>query len=112
MNQPTREIHFNEGKVNDPVISHLTTPERYKYATIFVDHYSDLDYVHLHCTNTGEAIQEAKTAFEQFAQNFGVKIKHSRADNGRFSKQLFLQSVHNAGQTVSFCGVNAHHQSG
>jgi hypothetical protein len=55
---------------------------------------------------------EAKEAFEAYSQSFGVKIRHYHADNGRFADNLFLQSVREAGQTISFCGVNAHFQNG
>jgi hypothetical protein len=39
------------------------TNGRYNYATVFVDQYSGLDYVHLHRTNSGDKILAAKLAF-------------------------------------------------
>jgi hypothetical protein len=39
-------------------------------------------------------------------------IKHYHADNGRFADNAFMQSVAESGQTISFCGVNAHFQNG
>jgi hypothetical protein len=41
-----------------------------------------------------------------------VTIKHYHADNGRFADNAFMQSVAESGQTISFCGVNAHFQNG
>ena len=42
----------------------------------------------------------------------GVKIYSYHADNGRFSDNLFLESIAKSGQTITFCGVSAHHQNG
>jgi len=41
-----------------------------------------------------------------------VNIKHYHADNGRFKDKLFSKSIEGKGQTISFCGVGAHHQNG
>ena len=62
-------------------------------------------------TNAEDAI-EAKRAFEHFARSHGVHIKHYHADNGIFNSQEFMASVESSHQTISFCGVGAHHQSG
>jgi hypothetical protein len=39
-------------------------------------------------------------------------VKHYHADNGIFAEAEFLRAVESAGQTISFCGVNAHHMNG
>jgi len=39
-----------------------------------------------------------------------VNIKHYHADNGRFKGKLFSKSIEEKGQTISFCGIGAHHQ--
>jgi hypothetical protein len=88
------------------------TNGRYNYATVFVDQYSGLDYVHLHRTNSGDEILAAKLAFEQFALTHGVRIQHYHADNGRFAEAKFQQSVLSSKQGLTFCGVNTHHQNG
>jgi hypothetical protein len=82
------------------------TRERYMAATIFVDHYSDVTFVHLQKT------LNAKEAFERWANSHSVKIKHYHADNGRFAKTDFMAHVAKSGQTISFCGVNPHFQNG
>jgi hypothetical protein len=46
---------------------------------------------------------------EQF---YGVRIRHYHADNGRFAEKIFMADVARKGQTISFCGVNAHFQNG
>ena len=89
-----------------------STNHRFYYATVFVDHSSGLDYVHLHEHNTGAAILDAKLAFERFSYSHGVTIKHYHCDNGRFAESSFRDSCIASNQSVSFCGVNAHHQNG
>ena len=88
------------------------TKRRYKAATIFVDHASRLSYAHLQQRLTSSETVEAKHAFEAYARTFGVRVKHYHADNGRFADNLFMQDVQKNGQTISFCGVNAHFQNG
>ena len=54
----------------------------------------------------------AKRAFEQCARERGVAVKHCHADNGTFKSAAFLKEVTKHQQTISFCGVDAHHQNG
>lgn len=68
--------------------------------------------VYLQQTNSAVETLEAKRAFEKFASAHGVQIKHYHADNGRFADNLWLADIAQRGQTLSFCGVNAHFQNG
>ena len=88
------------------------TRRRYKYATIFVDHYSDLSYVHLQSTLTSDETLQAKHAFEAYARSMEVKILRYHADNGRFADNMFINDVEIQGQSISYCGVGAHFQNG
>ena len=88
------------------------TNKRYRHATVFVDHYSRFTFVFLQQTLTSEETLRAKQAFEAFARGLHVEIKHYHADNGRFADNAFLNSIKEKDQTISFCGVNAHWQSG
>jgi hypothetical protein len=88
------------------------TRRRYKAATIFVDNFSRISYVHLQESLTSADIVEAKEAFEAFTRNMGVRIQHYHADNGRFADNGFMNDVKQHQQTISFCGVNAHFQNG
>jgi hypothetical protein len=88
------------------------TRRRYKSATIFVDNFSRMSYVHLQESLTSADTVEAKEAFEAFARNMGVRIQHYHADNGRFADNLFMNAVKQQQQTIYFCGVNAHFQNG
>jgi len=51
---------------------------------VFVDHYSDLDYVHLQESTLAEETIEGKRKFEQFMADRSVKVEHYHADNGVF----------------------------
>jgi len=62
-------------------------------------------------TSSDETL-EAKRAFESFCATRNVKILHYHADNGRFQDKAFMCDLHSKGQTISFCGVNAHFQNG
>ena len=86
--------------------------QRYEGATVFVDHYSRFAYVHLQTKLDGEQTVEAKQAFERLAASHGVRVRHYHADNGIFADSMFRQAVQTAHQTMTFCGVNAHHQNG
>jgi hypothetical protein len=41
-----------------------------------------------------------------------VHVQHYHTDNGRFCENLWIENVKKEGQTISFCGVNAHFQNG
>ena len=88
------------------------TKARYHVATIFTDHHSDLSFVYLQRQATSEETVQAKQAFEKYARQCGVIVKHYHADNGRFADNAFIEACNQAGQTISYCGVNAHFQNG
>ena len=41
-----------------------------------------------------------------------MTVKDCHADKGVFADNLFCTAVQESGQTLSFCGVNAHHENG
>lgn len=88
------------------------TRRRYYVATVFVDHFSGLDYVHFQESTSALETVEAKHAFERFSKDRGVTIEHYHCDNGVFASRGFREDVERCGQTISFCGVGAHHQNG
>ena len=88
------------------------TKRRYKYATVFIDHFSGYSYVHVHSLQTSEETLIAKKAFEAHAAKYGVNIRHYHCDNGRFVDKAWINHVQKVGQTISYCGVNAHFQNG
>ena len=66
--------------------------------------------MHHHLT-TDETI-DAKLAFERLAAQHGEQILHYHCDNGRFADKAFVDDVRAGHQTITFCGVGAHHQNG
>ena len=58
------------------------TTRRYKYATVFVDHFSRYTYIHLQKTLTSEETLEAKNAFEAHCRKHNVIVENYHADNG------------------------------
>ena len=60
---------------------------------------------------TQESI-DAKHAFERIAKQNAVRFRHYHCDNGCFADRAFMDDVRKAGQTITFCGVGAHHQNG
>jgi hypothetical protein len=88
------------------------TRKRYTAATIFVDHYSRLKYVHMVTRLTSEETIEAKQAFKHFAEQHGVRIPHYHCNNGQFADNAFKNSCSAKRQCLTFCGVNAHFQNG
>jgi len=90
----------------------LPTTKRYNAATVFVDQFSGLSFVHLQKTTSAEETIEGKSKFEAYASSNGVEVQHYHADNGVFADNKFRQAVITSRQTLSFCGVNAHFQNG
>ncbi|KAI2497992.1 hypothetical protein MHU86_16490 [Fragilaria crotonensis] len=68
----------------------LAHQERYKVATIFVDHFSGLSYIHLQKSTNADETLEAKLAFERYASKFKVQVKSYQVDNGRFAENKFM----------------------
>jgi hypothetical protein len=85
----------------------LFQTKRYTCATIFVDHYSDLSYVHPQLSTSAEETIQAKKA--SYARSIGVNVKQYHADYGRFAEKLWREDVLLQGQLLSFSGVGAHH---
>ena len=74
------------------------TPNRFWVATVFINHFSDLTYIHVSQSETSEETVEAKKDFEHFASLHGITIEHYHADNGRFADNLFCEAVQQSGQ--------------
>ena len=114
--QPGQIVSVDQLESNSPgMIAQLKgklTQQRYKYATVFVDQFSGYTFIFLQRCLMSEEIVQAKHAFERSSEQRGVKIKHYHADNGRFADNAFIQDCKTQGQSISYCGVNAHFQNG
>jgi hypothetical protein len=69
------------------------TTGRYRVATIFVDHYSQLGYVHLQKDSSSKETLRAKDAFEIYARDRGVRVQHYHADNGHFVDNAWKEGL-------------------
>jgi GAG-pre-integrase domain len=111
-------FHVSVDQIESPVpglvgqLKGIPTRARYKVATVFVDGYSGLSYVHLQQTTNSTETLEAKHQFEGYARTYGVQIHHYHADNGKFVETVWRDDIKNQGQTMSYSGVGAHHQNG
>jgi hypothetical protein len=97
------------------LIAHMKgtpTIQRYRCATVYIDHYSRLSYIHLQKQLTSEETVQGKVAFEKFCEARGVTVKHYHADNGRFADKGFVNHVSKCKQSITYCAVNAHFQNG
>jgi hypothetical protein len=89
------------------------THGQYTMAAIFVDHYSSrLGYAHLQKDGSSAETLKAKRAFELYARERGIKIRHYHADNGRFADNAWKNALLEENQSITYCGVNAHWQNG
>jgi hypothetical protein len=68
------------------------TKKRYRFCTVFADHFSRLCFVHLEIGNSAAETMLAKQAFEKFAAKHGVCILHYHCDNGQFADNAWKQS--------------------
>ena len=88
------------------------TRQRYKYTTVFVDQASRMGFVYLQKTCSAEETIEVKRAFEQYAENRGVRVRAYHADNGIFKAKKWVEECRQRKQDLTFAGVNVHHQNG
>ena len=76
-----------------PIAKGQPTVRKYRGASVFVDHTSDLTYVHMHNHLTTHETIDAKHVFECLAEQHGVRILHYHCDNGRFTDKAFVDDV-------------------
>ena len=62
----------------------ILTTKKYKYATVFVDHFYKYSYMHIHKTASSEETLEGKHAFEIMASSHVIIVKKYHAGNGIF----------------------------
>ena len=79
---------------------------------MFVDQASRMGLLYLQKTCSAEETIEAKRAFEQYAENRGVRVQAYRADNCIFKAKKWVEECRQGKQNLSFARVNAHHQNG
>ena len=71
------------------------------YATIFVEHYYDLKYVHYMEDRTLRSTVYAKDCFERYYAAHIVNIEHYHCDNGKVADNNWIKQFEVKGQTVT-----------
>jgi hypothetical protein len=87
------------------------TKKRYMAATVFVDHYSQLKYIHL-MTKLNIQGNHGSQASLRILRQAAVRLLHYHCNNGLFADNAFKNSCSANRQRLTFCGVNAHFQNG
>ena len=95
-----------------PRIDGRHSKERVVAGCVFVDHASRLSYTHLQTSVDNAQTIEAKEGYERFALSHGVTLKSFHSDNGVFAEKAFRDVLDEANQSITFCGVGAHHHNG
>jgi len=62
------------------------TNKRYKIATKYVEHHSDMSYVHLQTDIIEDEFQIIKITLKNYAMDQVILIKHYHSDNCRFAE--------------------------
>ena len=85
----------------------------YKYATVFVDHFSIYSYMHLHQTASSEDAFERKHSFEIMTASYGIIVKQYYADNGIFRENAWVLYCQERANThlKTYSGVDTCHNN-
>jgi hypothetical protein len=90
------------------------TKKPYKCATIFINHYSCLCFLHLQINNQQFIHKDIfrQPSLQEYAAEHSNRILHHHCNNRQFRYNSFLQACHDAQKKLTFCGVNVHFQNG
>jgi len=81
------------GSPGCPITTHgLPSMRHYKYATFWIDHYSQFVCITMHESKKAEELLCSKAEFEGFVAHFGVPIKCIRANNGIYTAKIIQDS--------------------
>ena len=81
------------------------TKYRYTYATVFVDHNSNLSYLHFQKSTSAKYTLESKEAFKRFLRQRGVWIRNYHADHSTFAANDWVCYCYTKGQGLTFTSV-------
>jgi hypothetical protein len=95
-----------------PQLKVTLTKKSYTAATVFVDHYSRLKYIHLMTKLTSKETMEAKRAFKHFAKQHGLRILHYHCNIGQFADNAFKKQLQCKGAATHLMWGHAHFLNG
>ena len=84
------------------------TKDRITAMSVFLDSATSHSFSHLQISTGGEETRASKHAYEIMADAHRVKIKYFHADNGIYAGKIFSDDIKLSGQTITFCGEEAH----
>ena len=77
-----------------------------------MEHATDYTYGNLMRSLDLDETLGAKKYFEKLVSRSDKTVKRYHADNERYAKNGFMASLNANNQTITFCGVGAHHHNG
>ena len=115
MTKPGQVVSDDQMKSSKPgLMVHLKgsfTHQRYKYATVFADHYSHYGFIYLQRTLSAKETLQIKRSFEAHYKHLHATVQHYHADNGQFLDNVWINDINTQQKTILFCEVSAHHQN-
>ena len=70
-----------------------------------------MTYVYFSESTTTNEAEEAKHAFEQYAETFGIKIQKYHAETSAFNNRVVKEITITVNKTSAFSGVDIHQQN-
>ena len=89
-----------------------TNTNKVSIITLFVDSISIKLFAESQENTGAKETLVAKYSIEREAKTCGISIKAFRKDNGIFKAVVFKADLTNHDQSITYCGVGAHHQNG
>ena len=95
-------------------VTGILSTKKYKYATVFVDHFSRYSYMHLQQIGSSEVTLEGKHAFERMSTSHGIITNQYHADNVIFKENAWVQDCQGTSNPhlTTYVGLDAHHTNG
>ena len=95
-----------------PQTSGYLTSDLVWVINLFVDHTTDYTYGRLMRSLYLENTLGRNKDFEKLVRRSDNSVKRYHAENGSYTDNGFMASLDANNQTITFCGVGAHHQNG
>ena len=116
-NFPGAQINVNYDQVYGqvgrlkPQVRGILTEARYSTSTVFVDHFTELTYVHLMTNTGGNNTSAAKNMYEHLFLQRGYRVLAYFVDNDRFAEATFKNNATDKAQSISCCETGHHSQN-